>query len=82
MTPFTSDQWVMLAIVFVLGLLIGMFLLAGGKWKRRYRQEYDRAEALEAENQRLRSEAREMDSLRHAAAKSPPPPRTEDDRPL
>jgi hypothetical protein len=80
MTPFTSDQWVMLAIVFVIGLLVGMFLLAGGKWKRRYRLEYDRAEALEAENQRLRSEAREMDSLRHAAAKSPPP-RTEDERP-
>ncbi len=80
MTPFTSDQWVMLAIVFVLGLLLGMYVLAGGKWKRRYRQEYARAETLEAENQRLRSEAREMESLRHAAAKSPPP-RVEDERP-
>ena len=47
MTPFTTDQWVILILVFVLGLLIGMWLAAGGKWKRRYREEVARREALE-----------------------------------
>ena len=72
MTPFTPDQWVMLLLVFVLGVLIGMFLLAGSRWKQRYREEHARCEELEAENERLKREAREMESLRHAAAKAPP----------
>ena len=72
MTPFAFDQWIMLALVFVLGLLVGMFLAAGGKWKRLYRDEVARAHALEAENKQLHSQAREMDSLRGAAAKAPP----------
>ena len=49
MIAFTSDQWVIVALVFVLGLLIGAFLTAGGrrKWKARYRDEVDRREAIE-----------------------------------
>ncbi len=50
MTPFTMDQWVILILVFVLGLLIGMWLTSGGKWKRRYREEVARREALEREH--------------------------------
>jgi hypothetical protein len=69
MTPFAADQLMMLALVFLLGLFIGMFIMAGGKWKRRYHEEVERARTLEAENSRLRTEAHEMDSLRHAAAK-------------
>jgi hypothetical protein len=71
MTPFTSDQWAMLALVFVLGLVVGMFLLAGNRWKRRYREEAARCRDLEAENARLRDEARELESLRAAATKAP-----------
>lgn len=71
MTPFTLDQWVVVALVFLLGLFLGMAFLAGGKWKRRYREEVRRREEAEAEAERLRTEAREMDSLRHAAARSP-----------
>jgi hypothetical protein len=54
MVAFTSDQWVILALVFVLGFLVGAFLLAGSgrKWKHRYR-----------------NEVRERDSLRGAAIK-------------
>ena len=73
MTPFTYDQWVVAGLVFLLGLFIGMFLMAGGKWKRLYREEAARADALEAENNKLRRDEREMESLRHAAAKSPGP---------
>jgi uncharacterized membrane-anchored protein YhcB (DUF1043 family) len=78
MIAFTSDQWVIVALVFVLGLLIGAFLTAGGrrKWKARYRDEADRREALERElhDQRAQAETRErewreQDSLRAAAIK-------------
>jgi hypothetical protein len=48
-TPFTTDQWVILILVFTLGLLIGMWLTAGNKWKRRYREEAARRETLERE---------------------------------
>ena len=70
MTPFAADQLIMLALVLVLGLLIGMFAMAGGRWKRAYRDQLQRSEELEAENSRLQRDSREMESLRHAAAKN------------
>ena len=69
---------VIYALVFVLGLLIGAFLTAGGrrKWKTRYREESDRREALEREHRdhldqmaAREKEWREQDSLRAAAVK-------------
>jgi uncharacterized membrane-anchored protein YhcB (DUF1043 family) len=69
MTGFTLDQWVIVILVFVLGLFIGMYMLAGGKWKRRYREEVRRREEMERENSRLLAESREMNSLRGAATK-------------
>ena len=78
----TSDPnlWAICILVFVLGLLIGVFLTAGGrrKWKTRYRSEVDRREALEREHNEREKEWRERDSLRGAAAKD----RDRDDRPL
>ena len=87
----TSDPnlWVISALVFLLGLLVGVFLTAGGrrKWKTRYKGEADRREALEREHaERARDwderekEWRERDSLRAAAARDRRDP--EDDRPL
>ena len=49
MTPFETDQWVMLVLVFLLGLFVGGWMFAGNKWKRRYREEVARREALERE---------------------------------
>lgn len=69
MTLFTPDQWLVVALAFLMGLFLGMALLASPKWKRRYREEVARREEIEAENARLRREAGEMESLRHAAAK-------------
>ena len=69
MDAFTPDQWLVLLLTFVLGLILGMALLANPKWKRRYRDEARRREALEAENEQLRRDAREMDSLRQAAVR-------------
>jgi uncharacterized membrane-anchored protein YhcB (DUF1043 family) len=76
MEGFTANQWLIVALVFVLGLIIGMFLMAGGKWKGRYREEARlrqeerrRVTELEAENERLRRDHTEMNSLRGAAAR-------------
>ena len=78
MTQFTSDQWAILALVFVLGLLIGAFLFTGGgrKWKQRYKTEVDRREELERTHREREDqfnarekEWREQDSLRAAAIK-------------
>ena len=80
----TSDPnlWAICALVFLLGLLIGVFLTAGGrrKWRERYRSEVDRREALEREHLEKEKEWRERDSLRAAAAKDRRD--AADDRPL
>ena len=68
MVTFTSDQWVILALVFVLGLIIGMFLTAGGRrtWKSRYRDETRRREEVERD---LRDREREWESHRAVEAR-------------
>ena len=76
----TSDPnlWVICGLVFLLGLLVGAFLTAGGrrKWKGRYRDEVTRREALERQHEQhvrdaevREKEWRERDSLRAAAAR-------------
>ena len=77
---FTTDPnaWVIAGLVFLLGLLIGVFLTAGGrrKWKRRYKDEVETRESWQREHDRLKQdmedrekEWRERDSLRAAAAR-------------
>jgi hypothetical protein len=79
---FTSDQWVVVALVFLLGLVLGMAMMAGGKWKHRYKDEVRRREEVEAENRRLAKDAHEMDSLRGAAARDEARRRTDGPGPL
>lgn len=80
----TTDPnvWVIYALVFLLGLLVGVFLTAGGrrKWKTRYNDEVDRRRQLEKAHAESEKEWRERDSLRGAALKDSRDPR--DDRPL
>lgn len=77
----TTDPnlWAICGLVFLLGLLIGVFLTAGGrrKWKSRYNGELERRREIEKTHSEREKEWRERDSLRGAAAKTPP-----DDRPL
>ncbi len=49
MLQFTTDQWVILGLVFVLGTLIGMWLTSGPrrKWKTRYNDEVRQRKELE-----------------------------------
>ena len=49
MEAFTTNQWAIVILVFLLGLLIGGWMFAGTKWKRRYREEVARREMLERE---------------------------------
>jgi hypothetical protein len=66
---FTSDQWVIVALIFVLGLLVGGFLFSGGgrKWKHRYNSEVDRRTELEKTHAAREKEWREQDKLRETA---------------
>ena len=77
MESFTPDQWLILLLAFVLGLFVGMALLASPKWKRRYREEKQlreeevrKREALESE--RKHWEARNL--AERAREDGPPPP--------
>ncbi len=78
----TTDPnlWAICCLVFVLGLLIGIFLTAGGrrKWRERYNSEVSRRKEVEADRDRQAKELqdrdkewRERDSLRSAAEKRP-----------
>jgi hypothetical protein len=82
---FTTDANVLLiyGLIFVLGLLIGVFLTAGGrrKWKTRYNGEVERRKELEKahaervrEHEEREKEWRERDTLRTAAIKDPREP--------
>jgi hypothetical protein len=72
MLNFTTDQWIIVLLVFVLGLLVGGFLFSGGgrKWKTRYNTEVERRTALERTHAEREKEWRERDSLRGAALRT------------
>jgi hypothetical protein len=93
MNAITSDPnlWVICVLVFLLGLLIGVFLTAGGrrKWKSRYNSEVERRKELEREHEQhvkdvgeREKEWRERDSLRAAAIKDKSEPGDGEVRPL
>jgi len=76
----TTDPNVLIiyGLIFVLGLLIGVFLTAGGrrKWRERYNSESERRRELEKSHSEREKhwanqekEWRERDSLRAAAVK-------------
>jgi hypothetical protein len=82
MTTFTTDQWIILGLVFLLGLLVGSWLTSGGraKWKKRYNDEVAARKALEAKDKEREAhwatrekEWREDTDRRHAALRSAPP---------
>jgi hypothetical protein len=66
---FTTNQWLFIGLVFLLGIVVGMILRGGGRWKAAYYDEVAKRQALETENRRLAKDGAEMDSLRHAAAR-------------
>lgn len=90
---FTTDPNVLLiyGLIFVLGLLIGVFLTAGGrrKWRERYNHELNRRKEIEkahADRERdfeaREKEWRERDALRTAAIRDPREPGDQEVRSL
>ncbi|GAA4020441.1 hypothetical protein GCM10022280_21020 [Sphingomonas swuensis] len=86
MTIFTTDQWVIIGLVFVLGLLIGMWLTSGGrrKWKNRYNDEVTTRKALEDKHKEREAhwtaqekDWRDQDARREAALRDRPAMRSE-----
>jgi hypothetical protein len=82
MTNFTTDQWIILGLVFLLGLLVGVWLTSGGraKWKRRYNDEVTARKALETRDKEREAhwttrekEWREETDRRHAGLRAAPP---------
>jgi FtsZ-interacting cell division protein ZipA len=65
---------IVLGLVFLLGLLLGMFMTAGGrrKWKSRYREETLKREQIEREHKRHSEEwaAKEKDWRERDAVRS------------
>ena len=75
MPQFTDDQWLLIALVFLLGLILGMAIMASGKWKNRYREEVRKREAAEADRSRLESQLKHAEARTIAAtARDPVPP--------
>nr|WP_294849941.1 hypothetical protein [uncultured Sphingomonas sp.] len=71
MLDFSTDQWIIVLLVFVLGLLCGGFLFSGGgrKWKQRYNAEVARRKDIETAHAQSAKEWREKESLMGAALK-------------
>ena len=61
-------MWVICALVFLLGLLIGVFLTAGGrrKWKDRYKDEVERRAGSRSACERARDMGRAREGMARA----------------
>ncbi|HEX8525964.1 hypothetical protein [Allosphingosinicella sp.] len=62
MPTFSTDEWLIVLLVFLLGLVLGMAAMAGGKWKQRYRDEVRKRQEAEAERDRLRTDVRHTEA--------------------
>jgi hypothetical protein len=71
---FDANEWLVVGLVFLLGLLIGAALTAGGgrKHKVRYKEEASRRADLERDNEQLRKDLKraEIDNVA-ARARAP-----------
>lgn len=56
MTELSTEMWAILALVLLIGLFAGLIFGSSPKWKRRYREEHARREALERDHEAYRHE--------------------------
>jgi len=75
---FTPNEWLVLGLVLLFGLVLGVALAAGGgrKHKARYRDEARRSADLERENERLRKELKQAEIATVSARARAPADRT------
>ncbi|KKC24400.1 hypothetical protein [Sphingomonas sp. SRS2] len=65
MPDFTTNQWVILALVLILGWFLGLFTLSGGrKWRKGYEQERAARIAGDTERDRLTAKLAELEGER------------------
>lgn len=65
MFEFTTNQWAVIALIFILGWLLGLFTLAGGrKWRKGFENERAARIAAEEERDRLITRVNELDGER------------------
>lgn len=65
MPIFTTNQWVVLALVLVLGWFLGMLMFAGGrKWRKAFEAERQARIAADTENDRLAQNITELEGER------------------
>lgn len=65
MPEFTTNQWVVLALVLILGWFLGLYTLSGGrKWRKGFEQERAARIAADAECNRLSSKVAELEGER------------------
>jgi hypothetical protein len=74
-TPLAPDQWVLLLLMFLLGLFLGMYLFGGSKWKRRYREEKRLRDEDARRHRELEAQQKHAEAATIAAsARDPAPP--------
>jgi uncharacterized membrane-anchored protein YhcB (DUF1043 family) len=71
----STTEWAIILLAFLAGIFIGMSFLAGGKWKRRYKEEV----RLRKEDERRREEVERERKHREAEMIAA---RARDDRPV
>lgn len=65
MPDFTTNQWVVLALVLILGWLLGLYMMSGGrKWRRSFEQERAARIAADAECDRLSARVVDLEGER------------------
>ena len=65
MPEFNTNQWIVLALVLILGWFLGLFTLAGGrKWRKAFEIERNARIAADAENERLSAQITDLESER------------------
>lgn len=65
MPAFTTNQWVVLALVLLLGWFLGLFTLAGGRrWRRAFEHERSLRIAADGEAQKLTARLSELEGER------------------
>ena len=73
MPEFTTNQWAILFLVFVLGWLLGLISRSGGKkWKRAYEAERDARADEQAELEAARARIAELETARPASMAEKP----------
>ncbi len=78
MDVFTANQWLIVGLVLLFGLLIGAAIASGGgrKHKVRYQEESRRRAELESDNDRLRKDMKQAEIDNVAARARAPADRT------